>query len=205
MSRWKAALIHSGISLIVGLSVFALLAGVWYPPPYFHAAGGDKLVLLLLGVDLVLGPVLTFVVFKSGKKGLKFDLSMIGLAQIAALLYGLHVVVASRPAFLVASVDRFVLVSANELEDADLALGSQSEFRSRSWTGPRLVATRRPDSAAERSAILDSALVGKDIEKLPKHYVSYASQSAALLARAHALDVLRPGDAAAAAQVKEWL
>jgi len=59
MSRWKAAAIHSSISIVVALAVGILLLGVWYPPPYFHAAGADQLILLLVGVDLVLGLLLT--------------------------------------------------------------------------------------------------------------------------------------------------
>ena len=46
MSRWKAAGIHLSISLAIGLLVGALLFGVWYPPPYFHAAGADELILM---------------------------------------------------------------------------------------------------------------------------------------------------------------
>src|SRR4029078_12975478 len=110
MSRWKAAGIHLSISLLIGLIVGALLFGVWYPPPYFHAAGADQLVLLLVSVDIVLGPLLTLVVFKSGKWGLKFDLTLIAVMQTIALVYGLSVVLRSRPVFLVAAVDRFVLV-----------------------------------------------------------------------------------------------
>ena len=101
MSRWKAAGIHLSISAFIGLVVGALLLGVWYPPPFFHAAGADVLVVLLVGVDVVLGPLLTLIVFKSGKRGLKFDLALIGTMQAVALVYGMSVVLESRPVFLV--------------------------------------------------------------------------------------------------------
>ncbi len=115
MSRWKAASIHLSISIAVGLLVFALLFLVWFPQPYFDAAGGQHLILVLLGVDLVLGPLLTLILFKSGKKGMLFDLYLIGLVQSAALVYGMHVIVQARPAFIVAAIDRFNVVAANEL------------------------------------------------------------------------------------------
>src|SRR4051812_12853702 len=111
MTRWKAAAIHSLISVAVGLIAGALLLGLWYPPPYFHAAGAQELILLLVGVDLVIGPLLTLIVFRWGKPGLAFDLTVISLLQAAALVYGLAIVLQSRPVFLVATVDRFVLVS----------------------------------------------------------------------------------------------
>jgi len=52
---------------------------VWYPPPLFQLLGGFELLLLIVAVDIALGPLLTLVVFKSGKKRLKFDLSVIAL------------------------------------------------------------------------------------------------------------------------------
>src|SRR5262249_35748019 len=111
MTRWKAATIHSSISAIIAIAVGALLFGVWYPPPYFHAAGADELVLLLVGVDLAIGPLLTLIVFRPGKWGLKFDLVAIGVLQSAALIYGMSVVLQSRPVFLVGVFDRFNLVA----------------------------------------------------------------------------------------------
>ena len=86
MSRWKAASIHLSISILVGLLVLALLFLVWYPEPYFEAAGGQHLIVVLLGVDLVLGPLMTLILFKSGKWGMRFDLWMIGIIQSAALV-----------------------------------------------------------------------------------------------------------------------
>ena len=94
MSRWKAAGIHLSISLAIGLLVGALLFGVWYPPPYFHAAGADELILLLVGIDIVLGPLMTLVIFRSGKRGLKFDLTVIGLVCLACGL-GLLILLSS--------------------------------------------------------------------------------------------------------------
>ena len=154
MSRWKAAAIHLSISFAIGLIVGALLLFVWYPRPFFHAAGADELVLLLVGVDLVLGPLLTLILFRSGKWGLKFDLAMIAILQSAALIYGLSIVLKARPVFLVAVVDRFSLISANDLDPADLAKGSQPEFRSLSLTGPRLVGARIPSTWQERNKVL---------------------------------------------------
>lgn len=190
MSRWKAAAIHLSISVTIGLVVGALLFLVWYPPPFFHAAGADELVLLLVGVDIVMGPLLTLILFKSGKKGLKFDLVMIALLQSTALVYGLSVVLVSRPVFLVAEVDRFVLVAANQLDPADLAKANKPEFRSLSWTGPRMVAAVPPPHGKQRSDILLSSLAGKDIDRLPQYYTDYANAAAQLLKRAKPLDAI---------------
>jgi hypothetical protein len=197
MSRWKAAAIHLTISAAIGLVVGALLFGVWYPPPYFHAAGADVLVLLLVSVDLTLGPLLTLVVFKAGKRGLRFDLAVIAIAQTVALIYGMSVVLRSRPVFLLAVIDRFELIAASDLAPADLAEGSAPEFRSLSWTGPRLAAAEKPKDWHERNKILFGKTGGKDIDLLPKYYVDYASAAPDLLKRAKPLDALplRDGEA----------
>ncbi|MEO7433186.1 MAG: TfpX/TfpZ family type IV pilin accessory protein [Dokdonella sp.] len=194
MTRWKASAIHLAISLAIGLIVGALLLLVWYPPPYFHAAGADTLVVLMVSVDLVLGPLLTLIVFKSGKRGLKFDLALIGLLQAAALTYGLSVVLRSRPVFIAMSVDRLVLVAASDIDPKDLAQGTKPEFRSLSMTGPLLVGTQMPTTWQERNNVLFAGTAGKDIEQFPKYYVDYDVAAPALLKKAKPLDALKPAN-----------
>ena len=190
MSRWQAAGIHVGISVLIGILVALLLFGVWYPPPYFVAGGADHLMLVLVSVDLVLGPLLTLVVFKAGKWGMKFDLFAIGVFQACALAYGLHVMAASRPVFLVGNLDRFVLVAANEIEDSDLAKGHGDEFRTRSWLGARLAGARIADEKA-RQELISAAILGKDIQNYPEYFVPYSTVTPELLRRAKPLDELR--------------
>lgn len=205
MSRWKAASIHLSISITVGLLVFALLFFVWFPQPYFEAAGGGHLIIVLLGVDIVLGPMLTMILFKSGKKGMVLDLWLIGVVQSAALLYGLQVITVSRPVFIVAAVDRFNVVAAKDLDAADLAKGSMPEFRSLSWTGPRMVGALLPADAEKRSKLLDSAMAGKDLQLLPQFYVPYEKSAPELLRHAKAVEMLGSTNADALATAKSWL
>jgi len=205
MSRWKAAAIHLSISVAIGLAAAALIFGVWYPAPYSQAAGAGELVLLLLGVDVVLGPLLTLVIFRSGKKGLKFDLAVIAVMQACALTYGLSVVTRARPAFIVAAVDRFTLVTANDLDAADLAQGSKPEFQSVSWTGPKLVGVEMPQDTKSHNDLVFSGAAGKDIEQFPKYYVDYAQTAKSMLARAKPLDVLRKVRPEAAPLLEDWL
>lgn len=204
MSRWKAASIHLCISLAIGLIAALLIFGLWYPPPYAQAAGASHLVLLLLGVDLLLGPLLTLVVFKAGKKSLRFDLGVIALVQIAALAYGISIVVRARPAFIVGADDRFTMVSAYELAASDLADGRAPPFQSASWTGPRLVAAQRPMTPATQKALTDDLFRGKDLEYLPRYYVDYELEAPKLASRGRPLAELRnkPGGSAV---IDAWL
>ncbi|MDC8015822.1 TfpX/TfpZ family type IV pilin accessory protein [Tahibacter soli] len=170
MSRWKAASIHLLCSVALAVLAGALVFGLWFPPPYFHAAGGDRLVLILIGVDLVVGPLLTLIIFRSGKRGLRFDLACIGLVQVAALVYGLSIITASRPAFVVATIRRFIVVPANALDENDLAQAPTPDLRRLPWLGPKLISAQVPEDAQARNEIMQATLAGKDIDRLPKYY-----------------------------------
>lgn len=191
MSRWKAALLHLCISSVIAAIAVALLLGVWYPPPYFQAGGGAHLLALVVGVDVSIGPLLTFIVFKSGKRGLKLDLAVIGGLQAIALVYGFSVMVRSRPVFLVAAVDRFVLVDADQIHANDLAQASRPEWKHLSWTGPITVGAELPkDPVAREKVMFTSFRTGQDIQDWPKYYVPYAAAAPALLKRARPVSAL---------------
>mgnify|MGYP006177027661 CR=1 FL=1 len=121
MNRWKAASIHLAISFAVLATIAGILLWRWYPPSLLELARADHLLLVLAAVDLTLGPLLTLVVYKAGKPSLRFDLTVIAVLQVAALLYGLSVFWAGRPVYLVGVVDRFELVAAGDLAERDLA------------------------------------------------------------------------------------
>jgi hypothetical protein len=205
MSRWKAAAIHLSISVLIGLISATLIFFVWYPRPYSHAAGADKLILLLLGVDVVLGPLLTLIVFRAGKWGMRFDLTVIAIAQACAFLYGTSVVVRARPAFVVANVDRFTLVAANDIDDADYAKATLPEFRSAPWTGPRIVGALPPTDIEERNKLVLAAPGGKDLPGLPQYYVDYADVEKDLLRKAKPIDILTTLHPDAALPIEAWL
>jgi hypothetical protein len=101
MSRYRAFAIHFALSLAVFAALAALLLLVWYPDFLFATDGGWQGIRILAAVDLVLGPLLTLIVFKSGKPGLRFDLSCIAAVQTACLAAGLYVVHDERPVALV--------------------------------------------------------------------------------------------------------
>src|SRR3954452_13602215 len=121
MSRWKASGLHLLISILIASVVLTLMLGLWYPGPLFEAMGGEGLVFLLVGVDVVLGPLITLIVFKAGKRGLKLDLAIIGLVQLAALLYGAHIMFIARPAFIAFVKDQFQVASAAQIDPENLA------------------------------------------------------------------------------------
>ena len=201
MTRWKASFIHLLISLVVVGSVAAYIIYFWYPPALMHMAKADRLLMLIGGVDLVVGPLLTLIVYKAGKKHLKLDLAVIAIIQFSFLAYGLYTTWNSRPVFLVAVPDRFELVFANEITAKKLSEAKLVKFKSMGITKPVLVGAPMPSNYEESEAIMFSAVSGEgDIQSMPKYFVEYSQVSKPLLAHAKSLDAgknLSEGDAKA--------
>jgi hypothetical protein len=193
MNRWKASAIHLGISACLGASVISTMLLVWYPGPFFTAMGGNDLVMILLCVDVILGPFITLVIFNPGKgpRLLRMDLAIIGTVQAIALAYGVHVIAEVRPVYMVFTVDRFDLVAANDIKDSELARVTDPEFKGVPWGGPRTVAVKSPTDAAEQMRIIQSALAGSDLQTFPQYYVKYEVLAAQALKLAKPLPVLR--------------
>jgi hypothetical protein len=192
MTRWRAAGTHLAISAVLAVAVVALLLLVWYPGPLYEAGGGERLTFILVAIDIVVGPILTLLVFRAGKPGMKFDLTVIALLQAAFLAYGLSVISAARPAYVVFTIDRLVAVGANQLADHRLAEAPRPEYAKRPWTGPVWVGATRPEDPTEADRVLSSFLAGDgDLERFPKFYVPYADQAADAARRAKPLPALR--------------
>jgi hypothetical protein len=111
MTRLGAFTLHLTASALLFLVFLGPMVFVGYPPPYFTIDGGSIILKILISIHLVIGPLLTLIVFKPGKPSLKFDLSCIVLLHLGALLYGRTIIYQQRPAFVVFSVDRVYLHS----------------------------------------------------------------------------------------------
>ena len=92
---------------------------VWYPLPLAKAVGVTHIFLMMLTIDVIIGPLLSLLVYKEGKKSLKFDLMVIIIIQLSALCYGIYSIEQGRPAWLVYNVDRIELVRKNEIIQGD--------------------------------------------------------------------------------------
>ncbi len=201
MSRFRAASIHIAICAIVGGVVFLPFWLMWYPSPLFTALGGLEIFLLLLAVDVTLGPLLTLVVFKSGKNSLKFDLSVIGTLQVAALFYGLITLFSGRPVYVAALGHRFDVIQASEVEASEL----ESVQKTLPLFGPTWVGIRRPDEQKERERIMFASIVGNDYGHFPQHHQPLENMREEILKNAQKISELKklnPGEDAA---IDRWI
>jgi hypothetical protein len=204
-TRWRAAGTHLLICAGIAAAVLTLMVLFWYTPPLFEAMGGSGLALILIGVDVVMGPALTLVVFRSGKRGLKFDLVVIALFQIGALLYGCHIVSLARPAFIVFVKDQLQVASVVDIAAERFAEAKYRQFRAASWSGPQYVFGDWPREVADRQRLLDAALAGEDLQDFPKYFAPYEQGRAEILAKAQPLSRVRATEPQTARVIDAWL
>ena len=181
ISKLRALAIHFAISTLVVGTLLAVIFLIWYPSPYFEVIGVGNVVRVLIAVAVVFGPLLTFVVYKSGKPSLVFDLSVIAVIQVAAFVYGATVIFQERSYYTVFSEDRFTVQAKKDVDmsDSDVAWDQQKPF-----VGPLLVVASLPEDQAERERIITDVVVGSgvDVDQLPQYWVPYPDKVDAVLA-----------------------
>ncbi len=170
--KLRAFAIHLAATLLLAAIAVAVIFGVWYPSPLGTLMGGTELFLLVVGCDIALGPLLSLVIYDSRKtrRHLLADYAVIGLVQLAALAYGVWVVHAARPAYIVFNADRFEIVAPVDILPAELA-AAPARYRRFSHGGPVLVGVEVP--AAERQDALLQSVGGNEEHLRPKFYVPY--------------------------------
>jgi hypothetical protein len=190
-SRAKAAGLHLTASLLIAALVATLVFLLWFPWPFRIISGGQELFLLLITVDVVLGPLLTFAVFNRTKPRTELtrDLTIIVLLQLSALGYGLYTVYLARPVVVAYETDRLRIVTHVQVQLDQLAT-ALPEFRELSLTGPRLVGTRT-SKGDELMKSVDESLQGVEVSMRPSYWVPYAQSKDRVLKRARGIDVLR--------------
>ena len=182
--RLKFFLRHLAVSLLIALFVISIVFFVWYPSPLATAVGVTHIFLMLIAIDVVVGPILGFIVYKEGKKSLKFDLTVVILLQLSALSFGVYSIAQGRPAWLVYNVDRFELVRKNELVDTNIQQ-AQPQFQQPSWFKPQYVATEFAKDIQQRNdEMFAEVLGGISIAQRPERYVELTQVTTQIQQRA---------------------
>ena len=186
MQNWKGRLRASGIHLGISLTIAALAAvlvfGVWYPYPYREISGGRSLFTLVVAVDVVLGPLITLIIFNRAKprRELMIDLGLVGLLQLAALSYGLWTVFVARPVHLVFEYSRLSVVHAVDIDPALLAKAPVT-LQKLPVTGPTKIALRPFKSPAESFDATMAAVGGVPLAARSDLWQPYADSVADIL------------------------
>jgi hypothetical protein len=158
-ARLQAAGIRLGLSAVILAAALYLVLARWYPGFHFGVDGGWQGARLILAVDLVLGPLLTFVVFNpfKARRLIAFDLACIGAAQLAALGWGFFTVHGQRPVSLNYHEGIFYSLPARSLQGQPGALAAIERASRR---GPVLLYVAPPAGEAERQRAKQRAELG---------------------------------------------
>lgn len=132
--KFVASVLHLLISLLIFLLLTAWVVFILYPEFYFNMGGGWQGLVLVFSVDVVLGPLLTFLVYNPSKKlrEIVSDFIIIAIVQFAALIYGVHTLYQEHPKLLVIYEygNATALTHREVLEDKELlAAWQNAEFK----------------------------------------------------------------------------
>jgi len=192
----NAFLIHFMVSACIVTALYFIVRQ-WYPLFYFDVLNILSIFLMLLGIDVIIGPLLTLLVYKKNKPGLFFDLSIIIAIQLIAFSYGAYTIYTERPLFLIYSIDRFIIVTANSINTKEI---KNPEFLLNS---PKILAANMPKTRKEKNKLVDSILSGgPDIEYQPGRYELINNQKQQLLAKGMSIEQLKKSTALSKSKFK---
>ena len=157
-SKVKATAIHTAISLIAFSIVLYFMLTEWFPLPFFEAEGGWQALRIVLFVDIILSPCLTFLIFspEKSKKEITIDLSVIAIIQLTALAYGTQTAYSNRVVGIsyLEHKQTAYPIRGDQLALQDLT--DEQIYAFDTQNKPALVYTKRPKDG-EFDAVTDSA------------------------------------------------
>jgi hypothetical protein len=168
-----------GLHLLASACVLSLILGTlyagWYRWPGWYLTGVLHVLLILLIVDLALGPTVTLIIANPRKprRELARDISIIVIVQLAALVYGASALWRGRPLYYTFSADRLEMVQASDLDPDELTLARRNNpALAPHWYSPRRwVWAPLPEDATEANKIMQSSIFGgKDVVDMPRYF-----------------------------------
>ena len=180
--KLKACSLHLLISVLIGLLAAFFVFSTWYPAPYAQLSGGLKLFFMILGVDIILGPLLTFIVFnpKKPKKEKLFEFVVIATIQASGLFYGGWTIFQARPAYTVFEYDRFRIIHTTDIPE-DLSNSISSEFKKGLFEKPKWLALRPLTANEQFDLTISAASGGPAVSALPHLWIPYTKGAEAIL------------------------
>jgi hypothetical protein len=172
-SRFKAFGWHVFGSASALLLVLGTLYLGWYRWPGWYLTGLLDLIPIMVGVDVVLGPLLTFVIASPGKplRSLARDIGCIVVVQLVALGYGATTLWQGRPVYYAYSQGSLSAIQGVDLQPAEIVAARESspEFAPHWYTTPHWVWVPLPDDPKLRATIP----TGSDPSAMPRLYKAW--------------------------------
>ena len=133
---------------------------------------------------------MTWVVYKAGKWGLKFDLVVIVLVQLAGIGWGAYALHQNKPYYMVFAVDRFEVLSVRDVDPSSIG---NPEFTDKPFSKPILLYANMPKAGPDFQKLLQEvAFEGKpDLALRPEFWSLYEERQQLVLQASHPLVELR--------------
>lgn len=178
--RLKAFGLHLLASFIVLTLTLGSLYWGWYHWPGWYLADCVQVTAALTGVDLVIGPLLTFVIASPNKSRRVFmrDVGAIAVLQLCALGYGTYQLWNGRPLYYAFSEDVLQLVQAYDFEAEELLRAKQAKvLLAPHWYSlPRWIWAPLPEDPKERENIVKQSISGgSDVIAMPRYFQPWES------------------------------
>ena len=199
-SRSRFFLLRLALTALFLLILLGLVRFDWYPGLLLQLSGTARHLAVVAVAALVIGPGLSTLLYRPGKRGLRLDLVVVVIVEIAVIsvvAFDLH---QRRPYFAVFAVDRFELVMANEVDWGNIRY---DELRSKPFGFPRLVYAKLPDDPVAITTLIDEVVLGgaPDIDRRPEFWLPYPEGVQSVREALIALDKTQNG----AKAVNAWL
>lgn len=168
---WHLLASTCALSLILG----TLYLG-WYRWPGWYLTGAAPVCLVMVGVDVVLGPLLTFTIASPAKprRELVRDISIIVAVQLVALTYGAVSLWSGRPLYYAYSETVLQVVQAYDIEAEEAVNGRRLNpaLAPHWYSMPRWIWAPLPkDDPQKRMQIVNSAVFGgEDVISMPQYF-----------------------------------
>lgn len=192
---------HLLISLAIALLATYLIFCVWYPQPLDKALGVGFIFMMMIAIDVIVGPLLGLLVYKEGKKTLKMDLSVIIAVQVLAFTYGMYNLTQGRPVWLVQNGHVFEIVRNSDVIAQDNAHPDYDSHTT--WTGPKVVAINYGQTQEEKGEWLLKDMSNLPASCRPSRYTSLQQAKSDIQEQKQSLNQLvQFNDTATVEQVK---
>ena len=194
--RLQAFAVHFLCSaLLLTLVLGALYLG-WYHWPGWYLADATHVIVVMLAVDVVLGPLMTLIIANERKprRELARDITMIALVQLTALGYGTTSLWQGRPLYYAFSVNCLQVVQAFDIDTGAARAARQQDLPlAPHWYSlPRWIWAPFPRDKAQADRIFQSLMKGGyDIVGLPQYYKPWQQGAPELRTQLHKVSDIR--------------
>lgn len=167
------------LHLLSSAAVLTLILGSlylgWYRWPGWYLTDVTTVVLVMVCVDVVLGPILTFIIANRSKQRrvLARDIGIIVAVQLCALTYGSVSLWNGRPLYYTFSENILQLVQAYDIDAREAKLGREKnpELAPHWYSLPRWIWAPLPQDTKEQEKIVQAAISGgDDVVSMPRYF-----------------------------------